>query len=179
MVLTVNIYVIRLEGDDPRKSTALKLVRFGLAKRVGGPRDIPKGVVVLNPAADKVLTPLDRGLILKYGLVVIDASWNRGIEPIVKVCRRIRGHHRVLPVLFAGNPINYTIPTKLSSAEAIAAALYITGFKEDALRVLSLFKWGNTFLELNKELLEGYSKASTAGEVIKIQNKVLEKLRPK
>ena len=179
MVLTVSIYVIRLEGDDPRKSTALKLVRFGLARRVSEPRDLPRGVVVLNPAADKVLTPLDRELILKYGLVVIDASWNRGIEPIIKVCRRIRGHHRVLPILFAGNPINYAVPTKLSSAEAIAAALYITRFKDDALRVLSLFKWGNTFIELNKELLEGYSKASTAEEVIKVQSKVLEKLKPK
>ncbi len=178
-MLTVNIYVLRLEGDDPKKSTALKLVRFGLAKRVSGPRDVPKGVVVLNPAADKVLTPLDRGPILKHGLVVVDASWNRGIEPIVKVCRRIRGHQRVLPLLFAGNPVNYAVPTKLSSAEAVAAALYITGFKDDALKVLNLFKWGHAFIELNEELLEEYSKAPSAEDVINIQSKVLEKLKPK
>ncbi len=179
MVLTVNIYVIRLEGDDPKKSTALKLVRFGLAEKVSGPRDLPRGVVVLNPAASKVLTPLDRDFILKYGLVVIDASWNKGVDPIIKVCRRIRGHHRVLPMLFAGNPINYAVPTKLSSAEAIAAALYIVGLKTEALRVLSKFKWGATFLNLNKELLEKYSKTSTVEEVLTIQGKVLEKLKPK
>ena len=174
---TVDIYVVRLKGDDPRKSTALKLVRFGLAKRVSNISELPRGVVVLNPIADTVLTPLDKPLVLRYGLVVIDSSWNKGVELIGSVCRRIKGYHRVLPVLFAGNPINYAVPTKLSSAEAVAAALYITGFKDVATRILNLFKWGHTFMELNKELLEKYSKALSRDEVIELQNEVLRKLR--
>jgi len=177
--ITINIYVIRLGGDDPKKSTALKLVRLGLAEKVPGPKNLPRGVVVLNPAAGRVLTPLDRGNTLKYGLVVIDTSWNKGLESIVNMCRKIRGHHRVLPILFAGNPINYAVPTKLSSAEAVAAALYIVGLKDEAHRVLSKFKWGPTFLELNRELLDEYSKAQSPEEVLRIQHRVLEKLRRK
>ncbi|MDX1798732.1 MAG: DUF367 domain-containing protein [Candidatus Lokiarchaeia archaeon] len=50
----------------------------------------------------------------------------------------------------AANPTNYGKWEKLSSAEALAAALYITKFFDLANVILSKFSWGKTFKELNK-----------------------------
>ena len=77
--------------------------------------------------------------------------------------------HRALPYLLAGNPVNFGRPFKLNSAEAFAAALYILGYKEQAEKVLSKFNWGHSFLELNKEPLEEYSKAKNSREIVEIQ----------
>ena len=170
----VKVLVIRLGGDDPKKSTALKLVRLGLAELLPSFRSVPRGAVVLDPFSPTVLTPADREHIASSSLVVIDGSWNTDIDQIRKLSRTLRGVHRVLPVLKAGNPINYGILTKLSSAEAVAAALYITGFVEEALKVLSKFKWGHTFLELNSGLLDRYRSASSIDEVRRIQEDVLK-----
>jgi pre-rRNA-processing protein TSR3 len=65
-----------------------------------------------------------------------------------------------LPTLLAANPTNYAKPHKLSSVEALAASLYIVGFKNEATKLLSLFKWGETFLTLNAQPLEAYSLAT-------------------
>jgi pre-rRNA-processing protein TSR3 len=80
---------------------------------------------------------------------------------------------RCLPYLVAANPVNYGVPTKLSTVEALAAALYITSFREQAEEILSKFKWGPQFITLNKELLEGYSQAKNSAEVVKIQKDYL------
>jgi pre-rRNA-processing protein TSR3 len=56
-------------------------------------------------------------------------------------------------------------PHKLSSVEALAAALIIMGFRESAVRLLGLFKWGESFLTLNHEPLESYSLAGTTGDM--------------
>ena len=175
-MLKVKLYVLRIEGDDPRKSTALKLVRLGLARRIGF-NGVPSKAVILDPFSNYVLSPLDKSYIESYGLVVIDTSWNKPIHELRAVFNRVRGVHRVLPLLFAGNPVNYAVPTKLSSVEALAAALYITGFKDEAKLLLNKFKWGHTFLELNRELLESYSSASSVSEVLKTQDEVLRKIR--
>lgn len=84
----------------------------------------------------------------------IDCSWNRA-QPVFE--KNIRGQNRKLPPLLAGNPINYGIISRLSTAEALAAALIITGFREQGEKILSLFKWGPTFLSLNAEPLISYA----------------------
>jgi pre-rRNA-processing protein TSR3 len=95
--------------------------------------------------------------------VGLDCSWNLSEEILQS---NIRGENRRLPILLAGNPTNYSIRGRLSTAEALAAALIITGFEREAERLLALFNWGNTFLSLNKEPLESYSH-SLPGEMDK------------
>jgi pre-rRNA-processing protein TSR3 len=86
-------------------------------------------------------------------------------------------HPRLLPFFVAANPINYGKPCKLSCVEAIAAALYITGMKEQALWYLSKFSWGHSFIKLNEELLEAYAKCANSKEILEVQNAYLEKVQ--
>jgi pre-rRNA-processing protein TSR3 len=82
-------------------------------------------------------------------------------------------HPRLLPFLIAANPINYGKPCKLSCVEAIAAALVITGLREEAKFLLSKFSWGHSFLELNDELLELYANCKSSQEILDAQKKYL------
>jgi len=91
-------------------------------------------------------------------LVALDCSWNLS-EDIFE--RDIPGINRRLPTLLAGNPTNYGIAGRLSTAEALAAALILTGFRQPASAILSLFKWGETFLSLNQDPLEKYAAAKS------------------
>jgi pre-rRNA-processing protein TSR3 len=139
---------------NPKACTALKLGRFGLAKVFYTPRFIPRNSIVLSPLADKTLSPMDRTYLGK-GLVALDCSWNRIGEILVP---RKPVQLRVLPPLVAVNPVNYGKVSKLSTVEALGAALYILGYEEEARKLLNKYKWGLHFLELNMDLLESYSK---------------------
>lgn len=52
--------------------------------------------------------------------------------------------------------------------------IFVTGFQKEADLYLSKFKWGKSFLQLNQELLERYSKCKTSLEIVKIQNLYLQ-----
>jgi pre-rRNA-processing protein TSR3 len=132
------------------------LKKFRIAKGLPSLKQIPSHSVVLNPTARQTLTKADRSLILSGGLVGLDCSWNRSDEVFD---REFQGQNRRLPTLLAGNPTSYAIPGRLSTAEAIAAALFITGFDREARRVLSLFHWGETFISLNKDPIREYSRS--------------------
>lgn len=162
----IRITVYHANQCDPKKCSALKLKRHGLVRTVKQIRFLPKGAVVLNPFSEIAFSPADRGLIENCGLAALDFSWERAEAALL---RNVRGTSRCLPYLIAGNPVNYGKPTKLSTVEALAAALYITGFKETAERLLGIFKWGHTFLEINGERLEGYAKAKNSTEVVEMQ----------
>jgi len=162
----VRITVYHAAQCDPKKCTALKLERHGLIRIVSQLKFLPKRAVVLNPFSEKAFSPEDKWRIESFGLAALDCSWEHAEEVLRK---HVRGTSRCLPVLVAGNPVNFGKLTKLTTAEALAAALYIAGFREEATKLLSVFKWGHTFLDLNRERLENYAKAKDSTEIVKLQ----------
>lgn len=132
---------------------------------------IPHGSVVLNPVSETAFSRADREVLLVSGLVALDCSWKTA-EQVFASSKF--GVQRALPYLVAANPINTYKPIKLSTAEAIAAALYIAGFKELSENIMSIFKWGPSFITLNYELLEEYSNCSTSREVVQVQKAYME-----
>jgi pre-rRNA-processing protein TSR3 len=155
---------------DPKKCSGRKLDRLGflrtlrLNQRFSG--------IVLTPVASKCIGPDDRDIIIQNGLAVVDCSWAKLEE--TPFSRMKSTHMRLLPYLVATNPINYGNPCKLSCVEAFAAALYIVGMKEIGSKLLSKFKWGHSFFELNEELLEIYSKCQNGAEVVQKQIEFLK-----
>ena len=148
--------------DDPKKCTSTKLCRLGLVQSVPKVWRIPRKAVVLNPSADDILNSLDRDKVMNSGLVVIDCSWKKAGEVFR---RKFPGLNKRLPKVLAGNPVNYGKIGMLSSVEALAAALSILGFSDQAEEVLSKFKWGPTFLTLNKEPLSSYRESHNKFEI--------------
>jgi pre-rRNA-processing protein TSR3 len=124
----------------------------------------------LNPFATKAFSPADLTLAQRTGILVLDCSWNDAVELFQ---RGIRGEPRGLPYLVAANPVNYGQVGKLCSAEAAASALFILGFEEEATKILSLFKWGPNFLELNREPLMDYQSATNSTEVVEKQRQYM------
>ena len=163
----VKIVVYNARQCDPKKCTALKLKRFGLVRQVVQLRFLPKRAVVLNPFSETAFSPADRKRVEEFGLVGLDCSWEHAEKVLLK---HVRGTSRCLPILVAGNPVNFGKLTKLTTAEALAAALYIVGFRDQADELLSIFKWGHTFLEINHERLEAYANAKDSTEVVALQN---------
>jgi len=166
----VRIVVYNARQCDPKKCTALKLKRFGLVRQVAQLRFLPRRAVVLNPFSETAFSPADRKRIEEFGLVGLDFSWEQAGRVLLK---HVRGTSRCLPILVAGNPVNFGKPTKLTTAEALAASLYIAGFRDQANGLLSIFKWGHTFLEINQERLESYSNAKDSTEVVELQKRFL------
>lgn len=162
----VRIVVYHAGQCDPKKCTALKLKRYGLVRLVTQMRLLPKKAVVLNPFSKTAFSPADRQCVERFGLTALDCSWEHAEKVMLKHVRRTS---RCLPFLIAGNPVNFGKPTKLTTVEALVAALFIAGFKEEANQLLSIFKWGHTFIELNQERLENYAKAKDSTEIITLQ----------
>jgi pre-rRNA-processing protein TSR3 len=152
---------------DPKRCTGLKLKRQGLARLVTKVRFLPKRAAVLNPFSEIAFSPADRERVEDFGLAALDCSWEHAEKVLLK---QVKGTSRCLPILIAGNPVNFGKATKLTTVEALAAALYIASFKQKAVELLSVFSWGHTFLELNRALLENYSCAQDSAEIVKMQN---------
>ncbi|MCW3981786.1 MAG: DUF367 family protein [Candidatus Bathyarchaeota archaeon] len=165
------IFIYHAKQCDPHKCSALKLKRHNLVWVVHHARKLPRGALILNPFAERAFSPKDQTQIQMKGLVALDLSWSHA-EDAEKLLS-LRGASRSLPYLLAANPINFGTPTKLSTVEALAAALIISGFRKRAERLLSVFKWGPTFLTLNDELLKAYAKAPNSTEIIKMQKQFM------
>ena len=158
----ISVTIFQAGEDDPRKSTGRKLARFDLAREVKSPHKLPSGSVFLNPFVDEVLWKGDRSAALSRGISAVDSSWNRGERSHFEVKKLVS---RRLPMLLAANPINYGKPYRLSTAEAIAGALHILGFREQAIETMSKFNWGEQFLILNREPLDAYAEADSPERV--------------
>jgi len=168
---SVRLYGYHANQCDPKKCTFKKLMKFKLVKMIPLLRISTKHIV-LNPLALKAISCEDRSSATEHGLVVMDCSWAK-LESVFNG-GKLKGRQRSLPYLVAANPVNYGKPFKLSSVEALAAALYIIGYKEHAEALLTKFSWGVQFLNLNREPLEEYSKAKNSKQIIEIQAEYLK-----
>ncbi len=153
----MKLQVLMFYQDDPKKCTAAKMVKFGLAQNI---KKIGSKGLVLDPFAEKTLLPKDASVI--HSIVGIDCSWNLANHAF---SQKFNGIKRKLPPLLAGNPVNYSKLNKLTTAEALSGSLYILGFKEQSLELLNKFKWGHTFYELNQNLLNDYSQSTTEDDI--------------
>jgi pre-rRNA-processing protein TSR3 len=167
----IRITIYHAAQDDPKKNTALRLGRRGFARIVTKIRFLPRRAVVLNPFSKIALSPADRERVDQFGVVALDCSWEHAEKVMGE---HVRGTSRTLPILIAGNPVNYGKLTKLSTAEAIAATLYITGFQAEAKALLDIFPWGHTFFEINQTLLDQYATAKDSTEIIEMQKSLLQ-----
>jgi rRNA small subunit aminocarboxypropyltransferase len=168
----MNILILDYDQDDPAKCTAKKMIRMGLATSVTRKFHASSSMLVLNPFSEIVLSPVDRS---SKALLAIDCSWNLAKEVFFK---RIGGKHRRLPALLAANPTNYSKLGILSSVEAVAASLYIVGDKLEAQEFLSIYKWGQTFLTLNEQPLDEYSRAESEDDVRVLEREFFREFFP-
>jgi pre-rRNA-processing protein TSR3 len=167
----LRITIYHAAQDDPKKNTALRLKRRGFARIVTRTRFLPKRAIVLNPFGEIAFSPSDRERIEQFGLAAIDCSWEHAQKVM---SAHVKGTSRCLPILLAGNPVNFGKLTKLTTAEAIAAALYIAGFKKESEELLSIFTWGHSFFEINAMLLDNYVTAKNSLEIVDMQTKLLK-----
>ncbi|XP_052896071.1 18S rRNA aminocarboxypropyltransferase [Anopheles moucheti] len=159
-----------LKHCDPKKCSGRKLARHGLIKNLRLGQKFPG--LVLTPVGVNCVSPQDREIIKSLGIAVVDCSWARLDETPFNKIRS--PNPRLLPFLVAANPINYGKPCKLSCVEAIAASMYITGYKQEALWYLNKFSWGHSFVELNQELLDAYARCANSKEILEVQQQYLE-----
>ena len=124
--------------------------------------------IVLSPIGKVALSPADSEILETSGLSVIDCSWARLTE--IPFRQMQSGQHRLLPFLVAANTVNYGKPSKLSCAEAAAAALYICGRKDGAAKLMGNFSWGHEFIRINRDCLDMYADCADAREVVDRQN---------
>lgn len=126
---------------------------------------IRKNSIILTPQG-KILLPSDKKIIKTRGLTVLDCSWKKN-DSILKYPFK---NGRKLPKLLAGNPVNYGKWDYLTSMEAVFSALFITGFKSEASEILGSLPWGNTFWNLNKNLLLAYQTVENSATYQEIWN---------
>jgi pre-rRNA-processing protein TSR3 len=131
--------------------------------------------LLLDPYSDKSISRTDRETALSEGLTAIDASWKKAVESFSGAGWR-SARRRALPYLVAANPTNYGIPVNLSTAEALASALFIMGMQDQAKDVMSPFRWGHSFFELNMRYLEAYRQAESSAAVVKAQRSFMREL---
>ena len=169
----IKLFVYHVDEDDPKKCTAKKLHRLGLAQLEKNMKKLPHHMVMLNPFSKKSLSKEDLPVVEKKGLLAIDCSWKNAEDCFWKLEKTSCYKSRALPFLVAVNPVNYGKPFKLTTLEAFASALYILGKTKQADEILSIYKWGPHFLELNKQPLEEYKRAENSREIIKIMKQYI------
>ena len=169
----IDLFIYHTDEDDPKKCSAKKLSRFNLAYLKKNISKTPSGCILLNPFAEKSISPEDKNIAENKGILAVDCSW-KNAEKNFDILDK-KNHSRALPFLVAVNPVNYGKPFKMTTLEAFAASLYILGEKHQAKEILSIYKWAPHFLEMNKNPLEDYSKAKNSLEVIEAMNEYIEK----
>lgn len=162
--MSTRLCVVHTGQCNPKRCTSKKLARFHLVTLISAQRlSRASHALLLDPIARMPLCRQDRPGVL----VALDCSWEHCKRLFASMPLKAR---RRLPYLLAANPINYGRPYRLTTVEAFAAALYVFGEAQHAELLLSKFKWGPTFLSLNRVLLDEYAQAPSAREVLAIEH---------
>jgi pre-rRNA-processing protein TSR3 len=161
--------ILHLSQDDPKKCSARKLARFGLARLVERMDKVPVKSILLDPFCGVALSPADGVIVRSRGVSAVDCSWEKAEEVFAALHKRKKLESRTLPMLLAANPVKFGRWGELSTLEALAATYYIIGEKGIAERMMSIYTWGCRFLEVNFEPLEAYSRCKDGQEVVAVQ----------
>lgn len=170
----IGLFIWYYNQCDSKRCTGKKLMRSGMIT----PLSINQKFngIVLSPFGKSMFSLEDMEIVKTRGIAVIDCSWNKvETTPIGSIPAK---HTRVLPFLIAANPTHYGRPFELSCVEAVAAALQILNFKDEAKDILSLFNWGESFININAEAFELYStKGFNSKAMEEIQKEYIEKTK--
>ena len=149
--MSIEIRILCFDQDDPKKCTAKRMERFGLSRNYSSLRTLPLQGIVLDPFSERVLSNSDLILAEVGGIVGVDCSWNMAEATFSKL--KLMGlEPRKLPDVIPANPVNSGKIGKLTTAEAIASALMLCHQKEQAVEIMSIFKWGPAFNEMNSSI---------------------------
>ena len=165
----LSIQILHMSQDDPKKCTARKMAKFGLASLVKRVSNIPYYPILLDPYSTKVLSKDDLEHARKFGILIMDCSWEFAENVFGKFRTKKKVLPRALPFLVAVNPVNYGKGFQLSTLEAAAGALIILGYRDQAEEMLKLYKWSKNFLTMNEQPLTEYENAKNSEEIIKAQ----------
>ena len=146
--MSIEIRILCFGQDDPKKCTAKRMERFCLSQNYDSLRTLPLQGVVLDPFSDRVLSHSDSILAEVGGIVGVDCSWSMAETTFSKL-KMMGLEPRKLPDVIPANPVNSGKTGKLTTAEAIASALMICHQRVQAVEIMSIFKWGPAFLEMN------------------------------
>ncbi|KAK4497350.1 hypothetical protein PRZ48_011801 [Zasmidium cellare] len=161
-----------LNHCDAKRCSGKRLMRLGLMRELHVGQK--HAGIVVSPKAKTILSPADKDIMEQYGAAVVEASWNR-IDEVP--FNKIGGPNpRLLPYLIAANPTNYGKPWRLNCVEALAACFYICGRPEWAEEILSTFSYGESFIEINKEVLDRYASCKDEEEIKKAEEEWLAKI---
>jgi len=163
------LFVLLVGEDHPKSCTGRRLLRRGLARPIPARTSRSSRAIVLDPHADRPLSPDDRTEALRSGILAVDCSWNRlgerGRLPTLGDAVSRHAVRRRLPILLAANPQHFGRPTELNTVEALAAATFVLGRRTQAERLLEGFRGGPEFLLLNRDRLSAYAGAPDAVRV--------------
>ncbi|QKX56243.1 uncharacterized protein TRUGW13939_03344 [Talaromyces rugulosus] len=181
---------------DPKRCSGKRLMHFGLMRELSiGHKH---SGVVISPNAKHILSPADRDLLEQYGAAVVECSWVRVKEvpwsriggKCERLCALILTTHThnqkpltnlgpfklLVPYLIAANSVNYGRPWRLNCVEALAACFYICGHADWAEEVLQHFSYGESFININSQLLKRYAACSSEEEIKKTEEEWLTKI---
>eukprot|EP01067_Filipodium_phascolosomae_P007057 Filipodium_phascolosomae@DN5569_c0_g1_i1.p1 len=159
-----DLYLIDFGQCDVKKCSGRKLLRLGKVVSLS-PKNNFKGII-LSPYAKNLVSAADTGVIHNFGVAVVDCSWHQ-IEtvPFQKLHNK---RERKLPYLVAANPIHYGQPFQLSCVEALSACLSITGFHDCSASLLECFRWGPSFLQVNRDSVEIYLQEGSSSQTMSV-----------
>jgi pre-rRNA-processing protein TSR3 len=164
----LKLFMLNYGQCDPKMCTGVRLMKYGLLKEIKLNSKFQG--VLLTPTGKKIVSKEDHDLILNKGVCVIDCSWAKFNELHINLNKI---ETRLLPYMVAVNPVNYGKAFKLSCVEAIAATLHLAGFYKETDFLLSHFKWGSSFIDVNRELFDMYRECKNSIELKAAEDKYI------